>query len=281
MSDSLLHWNLVLRPFEAAWDARFFYPSPGHQEALDRLDYVVHETGMDFALLSGEIGCGKTLVRSVLQHQLPASHFRLVTLENSGFRSEELVTALLSRLDSAHATHPSSHLERLDRVRSLLEAESAAGRHVVLIFDEAQEMSADTLNGLRWLTNFNGGGSSLLTILLIGQPDLRALVESVPALDQRIGLRYHLRPLAAPDQTAAYLSHRLHIAGHPTGEIFDSEAAALLHQLSAGIPRTLNRLAKLSLEHGWCSGAERISAHLVQSVARDFHRHLASPSSVH
>lgn len=278
MSNSLLHWNLVLRPFEAAWDTRFFYPSPSHQEALDRLAYVVHERSLNFALLSGEIGCGKTLVRSVLQHHLPASSFRLLVLENSGFRMDDLLAALLARLDTPHATPPSTPLERLDRVRSLLEAEAAAGRHVVLLCDEAQDLSADTLNGLRWLTNFNGGGASLLTILLIGQPDLRARVESIPALDQRIGLRYHLRPLAAPDQTAAYLAHRLHAAGHPTGELFDREAAALLHQFSAGIPRTLNRLAKLTLEYGWCSGADRLSASHVHAVARDLHRqsHLAA-----
>jgi len=279
MSDSLLHWNLVLRPFEAAWDTRFFYPSPGHQEALDRLAYVVHERSLNFALLSGEIGCGKTLIRSVLQHHLPASHFRFVTLENSGFHLEELIAALLSRLDSPHATPPSGHLERLDRVRFLLDAEAAAGRHVVLLFDEAQDLSADTLNGLRWLTNFNGGGTALISILLIGQPDLRTLVESVPALDQRIGLRYHLHPLASPEQTAAYLAHRLHTAGHPTGELFDPEAAALLHQLSGGIPRTLNRLAKLTLEFAWCSGADRLSAAHVHAVARDLHRHLAIASS--
>lgn len=273
MSDSLLHWNLARRPFEAAWDARFFYRGTQHLEALDRLMYVVLEGGMNFGLLTGEIGCGKTLVRAVLQHQLAASDFRFVTIENGGFTVEELSLTILSRLAPFGSTLPQGRLAQMDRLQGLLNEHADAGRQVVILLDEAQDMGPETLSGLRWITNFNGGGRNLVSLLLIGQPNLRSLVESVPALDQRVGLRFHLQPLASVSDSSAYLAHRLHVAGHPNGELFDQEAAALIHQLSRGIPRLINRLAKLSLEHGWLTESDRLTAEHVHSVYRDLQRH--------
>jgi general secretion pathway protein A len=149
---------------------------------------------------------------------------------------------------------------------------------VVVLLDEAQDMGAETLNGLRWITNFNGGGRNLVSMVLIGQPNLRSLVESVPALEQRIGLRYHLRPLATASETAAYLAHRLHVAGHPNGELFSPEAVSCLHQLSRGVPRSLNRLAKLTLEYGWLAEAEQLTADHVHSVSGDLRRHQFEPT---
>jgi general secretion pathway protein A len=278
MSDSLLHWNLTRRPFEAAWDARFFYRGAQHLEALDRLMYVVLEGGMNFGLLTGEIGCGKTLVRAVLQHQLAASDFRFVTIENGGFTVEELSLTILSRLAPPGSLLPQGRLAQMDRLQSLLNEHADTGRQVVIVLDEAQDMGPETLNGLRWITNFNGGGRNLVSLLLIGQPNLRSLVESVPALDQRVGLRFHLQPLASASDSAAYLAHRLHVAGHPNGELFDLEASALIHQLSRGVPRLINRLAKLSLEHGWLTESDRLTAEHVHSVYRDLQRHhLATP----
>jgi general secretion pathway protein A len=278
MSDSLHHWNLIRRPFEAAWDARFFHRSDQHLEALDRLMYVVLEGGMNFGLLTGEIGCGKTLVRAVLQHQLAASDFRFITVENGGFSVEEMAPTILSRLAPADSMMPSGRLAQMDRIQGLLNDQADAGRQVVVLLDEAQDMGAETLNGLRWITNFNGGGRNLVSMVLIGQPNLRSLVESVPALEQRIGMRYHLRPLATASETAAYLAHRLHVAGHPNGELFSPEAVSCLHQLSRGVPRSLNRLAKLTLEYGWLAEAEQLTADHVHSVSGDLRRHQFEPT---
>lgn len=273
MSDSLHHWNLTRRPFEAAWDARFFYPSAQHLEALDRLMYVVLEGGMNFGLLSGEIGCGKTLVRAVFQHQLAASDFRFITIENGGCTVDELAPTVLTRLAPAGSLIPTGRLAQMDQIQSHLVEQADLGRQVVILLDEAQDMGAETLNGLRWITNFNGGGRNLVSLILIGQPNLRSLVESVPALEQRIGLRFHLQALATGSEASAYLAHRLHVAGHPNGELFDPEAADRLHQLSRGVPRLLNRLAKLTLEHGWLAESDRLTADHVQSVFRDLQRH--------
>lgn len=271
MSELLQHWKLTTRPFEAPWDSRFFFRSAQHMEALDRLLYLVLEGSMNIGLLTGEIGCGKTMVRAVLQHQLAASQYRIVTLENSGFSMDDLVLAILGRLTVPDAALPVGRLARLDLLQQLLEAQADAGRQVVLLLDEAQDMPLETLNELRWLTNFNGGGRNLITIILIGQPNLRTLVEAVPAINQRISLRYHLAPLSV-EHIPGYLAHRLHTAGHPNGQIFDSNAATNLHRLTRGVPREMNRLAKLVLEYGWMREASHISEDHLSTVAADLNR---------
>lgn len=277
MSEILHHWNLTARPFEAPWDTRFFYRSTQHLEALDRLCYLVQEGGMNFGLLTGDIGCGKTTIRAVLQHQLPTSVFRIVTLENSGFSTDDLILAMLRRLTPPESGFPEGRLARLELLQDLLQTQADAGRQVVLILDEAQDMPPATLHELRWLTNFNGGGQNLITVILVGQPNLRPLVDALPATQQRISLWYHLRALAL-DELPGYLAHRLSVAGHPNGQIFEPDAAAALHRLSRGVPREINRVAKLALEHGWLRESTRITADHILAVADDLHRHQTLPA---
>lgn len=271
MSDLLHHWKLTSRPFEAPWDTRFFFRSAQHLEALDRMTYLVLEGSMNMGLITGEIGCGKTMVRSVLQHSLAASEFRIVSVENSGFTMDDLLVSILGRLSHPDANLPVGRLVRLELLQNLLEMQADSGRQVVLILDEAQEMASATLNELRWLTNFNGGGRNIITVILIGQPNLRPMIEALPAINQRISLRHHLRPLIAED-IASYLSHRLHVAGHPNGQIFEVSASELLHRITRGVPREVNRLAKLTLEYGFCKEATRLSADHIMMVASDLQR---------
>ena len=277
MSDLLNYWNLALRPFEAPWDSRFFYASKQHGEALDRLLYLVEERSMNIGVLTGEIGCGKTLTRAVLQSEVASQDLTIVAIENSGLTMEELLALVLSKLDPS-AVPPSGKMACLARVEQVIESQAAAGRHVVILLDEAQDLPVDTLRELRWLTNFNGNGRSVLTLALIGQPNLRPMIEATPAIDQRVSLRYHLQALGAED-VPGYLSHRLHVAGHPNGLLFDQPAAALLHRLTRGVPREINRLAKLSMEQGWMLEAPGITTEHVMAVARDL-KHYQSLSLV-
>jgi general secretion pathway protein A len=108
-------------------------------------------------------------------------------------------------------------------------------------------------------------------MLLIGQPPLRRLVNSNQAIQQRIGLRFHLMPLNE-SATASYVAHRLKAAGHADGSVFDAKALAQLHHITRGIPREVNRTAKLCLEHAWASGDERVSAQTLLDVASDLYR---------
>jgi general secretion pathway protein A len=266
----LTHWNLRERPFEATWDVRFFYQSSEHQEALDRLGFLVEEQTMNMGMLTGEIGCGKTLTRAVFVSRLHPTRYVVFTQENSAFSFNDLLGWVLQSLDPTGRGQ--GKFARYDRFKKAIEKLHAEGRHIVLVFDEAQEMSPASLSELKLLTNLNGGGKTLLTIILLGQPELRSVVAKLPAIDQRISLRFHLGALNISD-TAAYVAHRLKMAGHPTGELFSTDAVARLHQACRGIPRELNRLAKLSLEYAWLREAACVEEMAVDMVIRDLSKH--------
>jgi general secretion pathway protein A len=134
--DFLPYWNLRERPFEATWDTRFYFQSRDHDEALNRLGFLVGEKTMNIGMLTGEIGCGKTLTRAVFSQQLNRNEFEVVTQENSAFGFKDLLGAVLNTLDpDGKGQNKFARCERLKRVAERLHAE---GRHLVLIFDEAQ-----------------------------------------------------------------------------------------------------------------------------------------------
>lgn len=271
MSTFLQHFQLHMKPFEATWDTRFYHRSPQHQEALDRLIYLASEKTMNLGMLTGEIGCGKTLTSAILAQSLdPCTHI-VISCANSGFSFDELLQHILRQLDPEAAQLPEGKFGRCEHLKVLCENAADRGRHVIVLLDEAQDMPEETLRQLGWLTNFNGDGRPLLTLLLIGQPPLRGLVNRNQAIQQRIGLRFHLLPMDEHG-TASYVSHRLQVAGHSDGALFEEEALLQLHYFARGIPREINRTAKLCLEHAWASGAERITTDILHDVACDLYR---------
>ncbi len=275
--DFLSHWKLRERPFEATWDTRFFFASPEHEEALSRLLYLVGEHSMNLGLLSGEIGCGKTLTRAVFAERLDPARFQVVTLENAGFPFNDLLAALLRRVETPpNPAGGQTKLARCERFAQCLSRLAAEGRHLVLLLDEAQDLPANTLRELRWLTNFNGGGRAVVTIVLIGQPELRGHVAANPAINQRISLRFHLRPLRRED-VGGYLQHRLRVAGRAGDGVFTAAAADALFAATHGVPRELNRLAKLALEHAWLREHPTVEDGSVAAVVRDLEKQQALP----
>jgi len=269
--DLLSYWNLRERPFETTWDTRFFFQSRDHDEALERLAFLVEEQTMLFGMLTGEIGCGKTLTRAVFTERLEARKFRVVTQENSAFRFNDLIGSVLQNLED-NTNHARTKFARYDRLRQAMERLHAEKRHLVLIFDEAQEMSSATLNELKLLTNLNGAGKNFLTIILVGQPELRDVISKLPPINQRISLRFHLNVLNL-EEAGNYLRHRLKVAGHLTGELFTPDAVEFAFQSSQGIPRELNRLAKLALEFAWLQGYSEVPMDAVKAVINDLQRH--------
>lgn len=269
------YWNLRERPFETTWDTRFFFQSRDHDEALERLTFLVEEQTMLFGMLTGEIGCGKTLTRAVFSERLEAKKFRVVTQENSAFRFNDLIGSILNILED-HTNFGRTKFARYERLRQTMERLRAEGRHLILIFDEAQEMSCATLNELKLLTNLNAAGKNYLTIILVGQPELRDLVAKLPPINQRISLRFHLNALNLND-AGNYLRHRLKVAGHLTGELFSADAIECAFQASGGVPRELNRLAKLALEFAWLQGYTDVPLDAVKAVVKDLQRHRNLP----
>lgn len=268
----LEYWHLDERPFEATWDVRFFFPSTQHQEALERLHFLVSERTMNMGMLTGEIGCGKTLVREVLLNRLDDGGHALCLIENSGFPFEDLLGAILRQMGLEKLGERRSKMERCEALKAEAEGLCEDGQHLTLVFDEAQEMSLETLNELKLLTNLNGGGEGLLTVILMGQPDLRQRIASLPAINQRISLRFHLGRLTE-EEASAYLRHRLRMAGHHNGELFTDDAVPEVYRASNGIPREVNRLAKMALELGWLKEFPAITGTAVQAVVRDLKRH--------
>jgi general secretion pathway protein A len=276
--DLLAYWNLRERPFEPTWDTRFFFQSRDHDEALNRLTFLAGERTMLFGMLTGEIGCGKTLTRAVFSERLDPRRFCVSTQENSAFSFSELLGLVLEDLDGNPPEAGQTKFARVERLKKVIQRVHMEGRHLVLIFDEAQDMTPSTLNELKLLTNLNRAGQSYLTIVLVGQPELRPLVASLPPIDQRVSLRFHLNSLDAED-SRNYIRHRLKVAGHVTGELFTPDAVERAHQMTGGGPRELNRVAKLALEFAWVKEYPQVNIKAVEAVLRDLQRHQNLPKA--
>lgn len=276
--DLLAYWNLRERPFEPTWDTRFFFQSRDHDEALNRLTFLAGERTMLFGMLTGEIGCGKTLTRAVFSERLDPRRFCVSTQENSAFSFSELLGLVLEDLDGNPPEAGQTKFARVERLKKVIQRVHMEGRHLVLIFDEAQDMTPSTLNELKLLTNLNRAGQSFLTIVLVGQPELRPLVASLPPIDQRVSLRFHLNSLDAED-SRNYIRHRLKVAGHVTGELFTTDAVERAYQMTLGVPRELNRVAKLALEFAWVKEYPEVNLKAVEAVLRDLQRHQNLPKA--
>lgn len=270
----LEHWRLNERPFEPTWDPRFFFQGRAHDEALQRLSFVVSEQTMQLGLLTGQMGCGKTLTRAVFANRLDRRQFLVITHENSSFDFNDLLGITLQKLIGSDEKLEPGKAARWYLFERVVEQIITEKRHLVLIFDEAQEMSAATLSELKQLTNLNGNGRNPLTVVLVGQPELREKVARLPAINQRISLSFHLNPLSLED-TGQYLRQRLLAAGHANGDLFTPEAVMRAFQVTNGIPRELNRIAKLALEFAWVQEYSEVTLAAVDAVVRDMNRHQA------
>jgi general secretion pathway protein A len=238
---TLSHWGLERSPFETTLDPAFFFASEDHSEALARLEFLARHEGSQLGLLTGEIGCGKSLTRAVFAQR--SVERRLVAqISSSHYDFPSLMRAVLIQL-GVH--DPGPEAGEFDLMERLKEVVLSRRRPAVILFDEAQELDRTGLVGVRALNNLADGALDI-TVILVGQPELRARVRSLPQLDQRAGLRYHLRPLEA-DEVRRYLRWRLETAGHHDGDLFTNEAVRLITIASEGIPRQINRIARLSM----------------------------------
>lgn len=270
-----------VEPFEPTGDPRFFYESRQHVEALARLKYLIFQETMLLGMLTGEIGCGKSMVRQTLVKQLPLERFFVVQFENSGFDFTSHLRRLLNTFGLGdYASDKQGIYDLYELVAHCMsQLKKIYGQNLVLLFDEAQDLSLDALRQIKSLTNLNERGDGLLTIVLIGQPELRDLIARVPAVDQRISLRYHLKPITG-DEIEPYLRHRLTAAGYKDSRIFAKDACERIFHASRGIPREINRLARLSIQAASHNGnAEGIvDGHDVHMVVEDLRRHQNMPA---
>src|SRR5258706_891187 len=242
-------FGLKREPFSIAPDPRYLFMSDRHREALAHLLYGV-KGGGGFVLLTGEIGAGKTSVRCCYLKQIPP-RCNVAYIFNPKLTVDELLKSVCDefRVPYQHTGWGETTVkDYVDALNEFLLKTHAVGQNNVLIIDEAQNLSADVLEQLRLLTNLETSERKLLQIILIGQPELRAMLAKpeLEQLAQRVVARLHLEALSPPE-TTQYLRHRLAVAGLKRGFPFDREAMRRIHKLSRGVPRRINLLCDRAL----------------------------------
>ena len=265
-------FGLKHEPFSIAPDPRYLFMSERHREALAHLLYGVKGGGGGFVMLTGEIGAGKTTVCRCLLEQIP-TNCNVAYIFNPKLTSIELLKTVCDEFHVPYPTRSSGRAtakEYLDPLNRFLLAMHATGKHNVLIIDEAQNLSASVLEQLRLLTNLETNERKLLQIVLIGQPELRALLArpELEQLAQRVVARYHLGALTEPE-TAQYLRHRLAVAGLTTANPFSKRAMRRIHQRSRGVPRRINLLADRALLGAYADGVARVDQAIVDKAAAE------------
>jgi len=253
------YWGLKEKPFENTPDPRFLYSSGQHDEALSRLVYVVREN-KGAGMLTGVFGCGKTLLGRSLLGELEKDVYKVAYLTNPRMEDIDLLRVIAHHLGSPEL--PVSKSDILISLEKTFANNMRDGKKTVIIIDEAHVIEKDSVfEEIRLLLNYQLEDKFLLTLLLLGQPELKDKVESNKQLLQRIAMRYHLKGLTQ-GETEKYIKHRLNIAGS-TKDIFAPEALRLAFVRSAGIPRRINQICDMSLLTGFSKKVNTIDESIV------------------
>ena len=263
----LEHYGLKEAPFSITPDPRYVFLSERHRDALAHLLYGIGKGGSGgFVQLTGEVGTGKTTLCRLLLEQLP-ENTRVALVLNPKLTPLELLETVCEELHLDVAARRGGLKALIDTLNAFLLDAYAQGLRVVLIVDEAQQLSVETLEQVRLLTNLETPTQKLLQIILLGQPELRDMLarEDLRQLAQRITARYHLTPLDA-GETEAYVRHRLAVAGCRRLP-FTRLGLKALYQRSGGIPRLINVIADRALMAGYAREQESIGERLVDLAA--------------
>src|SRR5499426_196539 len=259
-------YGLGEKPFSLTPDPRFLFLSASHREALAHVLYGI-EQGEGFISVTGEVGTGKTtLCWTLLERLGPDTEVAFVF--NPMLSGEELLRAICVEFGLASAGLSRAQIN--DELNRFLLEQRRAGRRVLLIIDEAQNLPPQTLEEIRLLSNLETATSKLLQILLFGQPELDAKLESpeLRQLRQRISVRWALQALG-PGETRDYVRHRLRMASGGKCDIFEDAALHEVHRRSGGIPRLVNLICDRSLLAGYAAGQGRVGSDLVAKAARE------------
>ncbi|MEW6669450.1 MAG: AAA family ATPase [Thermodesulfobacteriota bacterium] len=260
----LEYWGFKEFPFENVPDPRFFYLSRSHEEALTRLVYAA-KMRKGGAMLSGEIGCGKTTLTKVLVQELSGDRFDIGLVINPKLEALEFLQEVLYQFGISEV--PETKVKCLRALNDKMTENLRANRETLLMVDEAQLLSESTLEEIRLLLNFQLNDRFLITIILLGQPELKDKIMAIEQLEQRIAIKYHLAPFDFND-TARYIVFRQKKAGRNEG-IFSKEAVEKIYQNTRGVPRKINNLCDLSLLIAFSKSEKLVHSEIIESIARD------------
>lgn len=260
------------KPFNQTPDPRFIFLSENHREAIAHLLYGIN-SHVGFISLTGEVGAGKTTVLRALLNHLDADRYRTALIFNPAVSPSRLLRNIAREFGILPDAHDpkEAEVDILDRLNSFLIRENAENRTVVLVIDEAQNLKADVLEQIRLISNLETDSDKLIQIILAGQPELLDLLKkrNLRQLNQRITVRYHLRPLDFKD-TENYINHRVEIAKGRA--FFSGRAVAQIFRYSGGLPRLINAAADRALLAGYTHDTKKITGHIAAIAVRDLAR---------
>ncbi len=261
------HFGFRELPFSITPDPRYLFLSEQHREALAHLLYGIKTDG-GFVLLTGEVGTGKTTVCRCLLEQIP-ENTDIAFILNPKMTSEELLAAVCDELRISYPEGNKSIKVFVDRINEYLLNAHARVRKTVLIIEEAQNLAPDVLEQIRLLTNLETNHRKLLQIVMIGQPELKAMLSrpDMLQLSQRITARYHINPLSK-GEVGAYVDHRLAVAG-ATRKVFPDSTIDKLYRLSKGIPRMINVICDRALLGTYVQGNVMVDNRTLVTAARE------------
>ena len=264
------YWGLTEKPFKNTPDPRFIYYSFQHEEGLSRLLYAVSE-GEGAAMLTGVFGCGKTLLGRTLLKELDKDIYRTAFIANPYLSYEELLMHIVYNLGGKDLPNRKTDVLVnivLERLSEILENNMRDGKKTVIIIDEAHVIrDRQVWEELRLILNFQLEDRFLLTLLLLGQPELKELIDANKQFAQRIAVRCHIGNLNE-EETKSYILHRLSVVGR-NQPIFTDGAYKLIYKKSGGIPRRINHICDLVLLSGFGKDLSIIDENIVKDVSAD------------
>ena len=262
----LSFFGLIQRPFTLLPDPEFLYWSNQHRRGYAVLEYGIMSRA-PITVLTGEIGAGKTTLLQKLLSQVE-NGVTIGLISNAQGNRGEILQWVLNALD-VEFDQNASYVQNFQKLQDFLIAEYAQNRRVILVFDEAQNVSVEGLEELRMLTNINSNKDELIQLILVGQPELRDLIRDprMNQLAQRVAASFHLNRMDM-DGTRAYIRHRMKTAGG-TGEEFTPEATELIFKATGGVPRLINQLCDFGLLYSWTDDSPRVTRESIQAVLND------------
>ncbi len=261
------HYNLSGRPFQLSPDHRFFYGSRSHNKALAYLSFGLNERE-GFIVITGEVGAGKTTLLSRLMSEIDRQQYVSANVVTTQLEGEDALRMVASAFGlQIEGCDKASLLRQIER---FFVDQHELGKHVLLIVDEAQNMTPSALEELRMLSNFQSDGKPLLQCFLIGQPQFRAIMvhPAMEQLRQRVIASCHLEPMDV-EETRAYILHRLERVGWQNDPSVTDEAFQQIHEHSGGVPRRINTLCGRLLLFGYLEDIHSFDGTTVLEVVNE------------